>query len=137
MTIKDITTTSITGLSSASYIDKTTSPISTNTQTSPVLTISSETDRVYTPAGDSPASVPITVLSNDKPKFTVLRDNLSNVVVWNPWIEKAKGMADFEPKEGYKNMLCVEPGAVGTWQVLEPGDALEGAQTIVLGGKTE
>lgn len=57
------------------------------------------------------------------------------MVVWNPWIEKAKGMADFEPKDGYKNMLCVEPGAVATWQVLEPGDAFEGAQTIVLGGK--
>lgn len=136
-TTQDISSVSISGLSGASYTDKTTSPISTSTQSSSVLTISGETDRVYTPAGDSPASVPIVVSSNDKPKFTVLRDNLSNVVVWNPWIEKAQGMADFEPKDGYKNMLCVEPGAVGTWQVLEPGDAFEGAQTIVLGGKTD
>lgn len=65
-----------------------------------------------------------------KTKFTVLRDNLSNVVVWNPWIEKANGLSDFEPKDGYKNMLCIEPGSVSGWQTLEPGDAFEGAQTI-------
>lgn len=134
---QDITSVSIHGLENASYVDKTTSPISTSTQTTSALTISSETDRVYTPAGDDPASIPITVFEGDQPKYTVLRDNLANVVVWNPWIEKAKGMADFEPKDGYKNMLCVEPGAVATWQVLEPGDAFEGAQTIVLGGKTQ
>ncbi|KAL0475712.1 galactose mutarotase-like domain-containing protein [Neurospora intermedia] len=135
--VNDITSVSIHGLENASYVDKTTSPISTSTQTTSALTISSETDRVYTPAGDDPASIPITVFEGDQPKYTVLRDNLANVVVWNPWIEKAKGMADFEPKDGYKNMLCVEPGAVATWQVLEPGDAFEGAQTIVLGGKTQ
>ncbi|ESA44390.1 galactose mutarotase-like protein [Neurospora crassa] len=135
--VNDITSVSIHGLENASYVDKTTSPISTSTQTTSALTISSETDRVYTPAGDDPASIPITVFEGDQPKYTVLRDNLANVVVWNPWIEKAQGMADFEPKDGYKNMLCVEPGAVATWQVLEPGDAFEGAQTIVLGGKTQ
>jgi len=43
-------------------------------------------------------------------------------------------MGDFAPKDGYKNMLCVEPGSVGTWQVVEPGDAFEGAQTISLVG---
>ena len=66
------------------------------------------------------------------PQFRVTRDNLSNVVVWNPWVDKAQGMADFAPKDGYKQMLCVEPGAVGSWQSVEAGDAFEGAQTISL-----
>lgn len=82
----------------------------------------------------TPTSNEITVLQGDKPIFRITRDNLTNVVVWNPWTEKAASMGDFAPKDGYKNMLCVEPGSVGTWQVVEPGDAFEGAQTISLVG---
>lgn len=52
------------------------------------------------------------------------------MVVWNPWVEKAKGMADFTPDEAYKNMVCVEAGSVSGWQTLEPGDMWEGGQTI-------
>ena len=100
------------------------------TQTADTLSIASETDRVYTtPNG---ASDVVTVSESGKTRYTVARDNLLNVVVWNPWTEKAAGMGDFEPKEGYKNMLCIEPGSVGTWQTLEPGDAFEGAQTITI-----
>ncbi|CCE64088.1 hypothetical protein TPHA_0G02530 [Tetrapisispora phaffii CBS 4417] len=42
----------------------------------------------------------------------LIRENLSDAVVWNPWIKKSAGMGDFEPKDGYKNMLCVEPGHI-------------------------
>lgn len=84
---------------------------------------------MYTPVG-APSESPVTVVESGKTSFSILRDNLSNVVVWNPWIEKANGLGDFEPKEGYKNMLCIEPGSVSGWQTLEPGDAFEGAQTI-------
>lgn len=66
-----------------------------------------------------------------KKAFSVVRDNLNDVVVWNPWIEKAGGMGDFSPKDGYKNMICIEAGSVAGWQTLEAGDAFQGAQTIV------
>ena len=49
--------------------------------------------------------------------------------MWNPWTEKAAGMGDFEPKDGYKNMICVEAGSVRGWTSLETGDAFAGAQT--------
>lgn len=62
--------------------------------------------------------------------FTVVRDNLKDVVVWNPWTEKAAGMGDFEPKDGFKQMICIEAGAVNGWTTLDAGDAFEGAQTI-------
>lgn len=75
---------------------------------------------------------PVTVLEAGKPKYRVTRDNLSNVVVWNPWADKAKSMPDFAPDEGFKEMLCVEPGSVGAWQSVEAGDAFEGAQCITL-----
>lgn len=39
-------------------------------------------------------------------------------------------MADFEPKDGWKQMVCVEPGAVSSWVTLEAGDTWEGQQTV-------
>jgi glucose-6-phosphate 1-epimerase len=62
--------------------------------------------------------------------FEIVRDNLEDAVVWNPWIEKAKGMGDFSPKDGYKNMLCVEAGQVSKWVKLEAGETFEGGQVI-------
>lgn len=93
------------------------------------MTIAGETDRVYTP---SSPSAEVVVSDAEGPKFRVTRDNLTDVVVWNPWIEKAKGMGDFEPKDGYKQMLCIEPGSVSGWTTLEQGDAFEGQQVITL-----
>jgi glucose-6-phosphate 1-epimerase len=90
------------------------------------LQITGETDRVYSPHNDRP----ISVIEGGKTTFSVARDNLGDVVVWNPWTEKAASMGDFEPKDGYKNMLCIEAGSVKGWQTLEPGDAFSGAQTI-------
>lgn len=68
--------------------------------------------------------------ADDKTLFSITREALSDVVVWNPWIEKAKSMADFGPDEAYKNMICVEAGSVSAWQSLEAGDSWEGAQSI-------
>lgn len=81
---------------------------------------------MYSPSGE------VAIQENGKKVFSVVRDNLSDVVVWNPWIEKAKGMGDYEPKDGYKNMVCVEAGSVKGWQTLEKGDAFEGSQVITL-----
>lgn len=39
-------------------------------------------------------------------------------------------MGDFEPKDGYKNMVCVEVGAVNGWTKLEGGESWEGGQLI-------
>lgn len=76
--------------------------------------------------------VPIVLSSanNDTPIFSIAREGLNDVVVWNPWIEKAQGMADFGPDEAYKNMICVEAGSVAGWQILEAGDSWVGGQTI-------
>lgn len=52
-------------------------------------------------------------------------------VVWNPWVEKSKSMGDFEPKDGYQTMVCVEVGAVDGWKTLESGETWEGGQVLV------
>lgn len=85
-------------------------------------------DRVYTPVGGPKA--PLTISEGSKKAFEIVRDNLENAVVWNPWIEKSRGMGDFEPKDGFKQMICVEAGQVAGWLKLEGGDTFEGGQFI-------
>ncbi|KAJ5632497.1 hypothetical protein N7490_008836 [Penicillium lividum] len=124
--IADISAIRVKNLESKTYVDKTRNATS-HTETSPALAITGETDRVYQ---DLDPAVPIIVSTDDQPLFSITREALADVVVWNPWIEKAKGMADFGPDEAYKNMICVEAGSVSGWQTLEVGDSWEGGQTI-------
>ena len=107
-----------------SYVDKVLNATS-HTQSGDI-SISGEVDRVYKSIPQSTTSV----LQSGTPRFDVIRDNLEDTVVWNPWVEKAAGMGDFQPKDGYKNMLCVEVGAVNGWQKLDGGESWEGGQLI-------
>ncbi|KAL8721269.1 MAG: hypothetical protein Q9225_002011 [Loekoesia sp. 1 TL-2023] len=125
LAIDDITKTVISGLEESPLIDKTQGA----KQVGPAkksISIDSETDRVYTLDPDKA----ITVAEQGTPRYEITRDMLSDVVIWNPWIEKAKGMADFGPEDGYKKMVCVEAGSVSAWNTLEAGDTWEGGQRI-------
>lgn len=122
---QDITKCSVNGLGSTTYIDKVLDA-SEHQQTSPFLRISGEVDRVYKSIKQDTTSI----VQDGKPHLDVVRDNLEDSVVWNPWVEKAKGMGDFEPKDGYKNMICVEVGALDGWQKLEPGETFEAGQIV-------
>ncbi|RDW69985.1 putative glucose-6-phosphate 1-epimerase [Coleophoma crateriformis] len=124
--VNDIADVSVEGLESSPYIDK----VAVKTTTSPAekLSITSKTDRVYTPAGGP--SKPVVVSEAGKKKFSIVRDNLNEVVVWNPWKDGAEEIGDFTPKSGFKNMICVEAGAVKGWQKLEAGETWEGGQVI-------
>jgi glucose-6-phosphate 1-epimerase len=55
---------------------------------------------------------------------------MQDTVIWNPWKEGAEAIADFEPKDGYKNMVCVEAGAVNGWITLEAQDGFEAGQAL-------
>ncbi|KEY65090.1 hypothetical protein S7711_08159 [Stachybotrys chartarum IBT 7711] len=126
--INDITSIEIAGLEGASYIDKV-DELKTKTQQGP-LTISSETDSIFQPTSGSEG--PIVISEGGQPRLRIVRENLPHVVVWNPWADTAAGMADFSPNDGYKNMICVEPGTLKPWQKLEKGDTYEVAQTLTL-----
>lgn len=124
---QDITKVGISGLASSKYIDKVAAG-AVKTESASSVSITGETDRVYTPAGG--ASSPIVVTEGGQRAFEVVRDNLEDAVVWNPWVEKANGMGDFAPKDGYKNMICVEAGQVSGWLKLDAGETFEGGQII-------
>lgn len=123
--MQNVSKTQINGLGSTSYSDKVLNA-SEQTQTDPTIRINGEVDRVYKSIKQNTTSI----LQDGQPQLDVIRDNLEDTVVWNPWIEKAKSMADFEPNDGYKNMVCVEVGAVNGWQKLDPGDTFEGGQIV-------
>ncbi|KAK8189845.1 galactose mutarotase-like domain-containing protein, partial [Phyllosticta capitalensis] len=124
LAIKDISKTHLTGLLGVTYTDKVLNA-STATESNSKLAITGETDRVYKAIPQSTT----TVIVDDKPRFDVIRDNLPDTVVWNPWKEKAAAMGDFSPDDAYKQMICVEAGAVADWTKLEAGDTWEGGVT--------
>lgn len=127
LSAQDISTIRVKHLESKTYIDKT-QDAAVLTESSPAVAIDKETDRIYQSLDPT---VPIVVATEDgQTVFSLTRESLSDVVLWNPWVEKAKGMADFGPAEAYKNMICVEAGSVVGWQLLDTGDSWEGGQTV-------
>ncbi|TQV96923.1 apospory-associated protein c [Cordyceps javanica] len=126
--IKDIAKVSIDGFDNAPYIDQVAAKAA-KTQ-SGNITFDGELDNIYTPTGGP--KQPIVLQEDGKPRLRLVRDNLDDVVVWNPHVAKSAGMGDFEPKDGWKKMVCIEAGSVRSWQKLDKGDAFEGAQTIHL-----
>jgi glucose-6-phosphate 1-epimerase len=124
--VQDINTVEVLGLEDSEFLDKV-DGLKVKRQDA-AIKITGETDRVYTPSKGP--SHPVIISEGGEHQISIVRENLDNVVVWNPWTDKANGMGDFEPKTGWQNMLCVEPGAVKGWQKLEKGDTFEAAQTI-------
>ncbi|ETN02180.1 hypothetical protein PPTG_16811 [Phytophthora nicotianae INRA-310] len=106
-----------------------------------VLTLDQETDSVY---ANAPSPVVVRMKRSDgKEQIVTIEKEAfiksgathtaqqSDVVVWNPWIDKAKGMSDFGDDE-YPNMLCVEPGRVSEQQKLPAGQTFTLQQAIKL-----
>lgn len=99
---------------------------------SPMISFTEEFDRIYK---EIDPKVIFQVVEFGKVLTTVERDNLPDAVVWNPWIKKSEGMADFEPKDGYLKMLCIEPGHVNSFVRLRAGEKWSGKQTLRNGGE--
>lgn len=113
--IGDISRTSVEGLDRVHYLDKTDNAeekIQHGT-----LTIGKETDSVYlNTASDIEITDPVL-----RRKITVQKENSHCTVVWNPWIEKAKALADLG-ETAWPNMVCVEACNVGPFAVkVAPG----------------
>ncbi|PUU73686.1 galactose mutarotase-like domain-containing protein [Tuber borchii] len=122
--IPDVNNLTIEGLKGTSYKCKVTKSEAVEEMVE--LSVGSEVDRVYANVPDT-----VQVKNGGEAIFKVDRTNLEDVVVWNPW-EGASKMADFGPEDGYKNMICIEAGAVSKWHTLEPQSVWEGSTIINL-----
>lgn len=124
LNVDNITKIQIRGLADAPYFDKL-----TNRQYPPSnqsLNITSEIDRIYQPNQYSFA-----IFEQSAPKILVSQSGANSTVIWNPWQEKAKSLADF-PDCGFKNMLCVEAANSMEKIVIQPGKSHTISQTIML-----
>ena len=106
---------SIIGLSGSRYFDKLKDTDAL--ETSPSIGFSGEVDRVYF---DTTAAVEI-----EDPGFgrtiRIEKSGSHSTVVWNPWINKSKAMADFGDQD-YLQMVCVESGNIAENRLTLPRD---------------
>ena len=118
LVVGDVRQASVEGLENVEYIDKV-DGFKRKTQTAEAIRITGETDRVYLNTG-SGCRVVDPVLGRT---LLLEKKHSATTVVWNPWIAKAKTMADFGDEE-WPHMLCVETANAGDAAV-----KLDAAQT--------
>lgn len=116
-TIGDINSLRVVGLQGVDYLD-TLDGHQRKTETTDAIRFAGEVDRTY-------VNTPHRVEIHDAALRRVIRvekTGSTSTVVWNPWIAKAKAMADFGNEE-YLRMVCVESGNVAENRItLAPGE---------------
>jgi D-hexose-6-phosphate mutarotase len=105
--VSDARRIGVTGLEGAPYLDKVEAFARKRGEAAPIA-ITAETDRVYPGALGS-----ATLVDPDwQRRITVHKSGSATTVVWNPWVDKARAMADFGDDE-WKEMICVESANAG------------------------
>lgn len=94
-------------------------------QTTPVLAIENELDRIYL---DVPGSVRVFDSSRS---IDVSQNGFRDTVVWNPGAEKGNAVADLT-SGAYRTFVCVEAATVAQPIVLKAGAHWIGTQTLAM-----
>ena len=116
LAVGDVQRATVFGLDHTVFIDKTDGFKRKRQDTEP-LRIAKETDQVHM-ATQSTCTVWDPVWER---RITIEKSGSASTVIWNPWLEKSKGMSDMEA-DGWKQMLCVETAnAADNAVVLAPG----------------
>lgn len=114
--VSDIHNTAVEGLLGVSYVSKV-DPVGTYMQKDPQICFDRETDRVYF---DTTHACIIHDQAGNR-RFRVEKEGSHTTVVWNPWIEKARRMEDFDD-DRWPEMVCVETAnSASNRVVLNPG----------------
>lgn len=125
--VGDASQITIEGLEGCTYLDGTNNN-NKIVQTEKVAEIKKEENRRYLDTS-SDCIIVDPVLGR---KIKVEKQNSNTTVVWNPWINTARSMPDFDD-EGYKTMVCVEAAnAFNDTVTLRPGEKFEMETTIGL-----
>ena len=123
--ISDITGIAISGLAGTTYIDKT-EAARRKPQTTALVTISAETDRVYL---DTPGRCAIEDLGWRR-RIVIEKVGAASSVVWNPWAEKAVAMVDLGDP-AWRGMVCVETGNIADNEVRLAADGEHQMSTMI------
>ncbi|EEH55617.1 uncharacterized protein MICPUCDRAFT_18576 [Micromonas pusilla CCMP1545] len=122
--VTDITRATVTGLRNVEYLDSLRQR-QKFTETTDVLHFPEEIDRIY-------LNTPNTLIVDDAvgaKTMSVMKSNLPDAVVWNPWVDKSAATGDLGDEE-YTRFLCVEAAAIGTPVTLPPGETWDCFQIL-------
>jgi glucose-6-phosphate 1-epimerase len=114
LALGDVRNASIEGLAERAYLDKT-DGMRRKIQPAGPMVIGGETDRVYLDTSD-------TVRVNDasvKRRISIQKEGSASTVLWNPWIDKARSLADLGDAQ-WPRMLCVETANVTSDRIVLP-----------------
>ncbi|HXB73692.1 MAG TPA: D-hexose-6-phosphate mutarotase [Candidatus Acidoferrales bacterium] len=100
--IADIRQASVSGLEGTTYIDKT-DGFKRKTQGNAPIRIAKETDQVH--VSTQAACVVHDAVWNRR--IVIEKSGSDSTVVWNPWIDKTKGMSDMAADD-WQQMICIE-----------------------------
>ncbi|XP_060556805.1 uncharacterized protein LOC132717369 [Ruditapes philippinarum] len=125
--VDDIDKSGVKGLKGVSYDDKVDG--GQHVEDRETVRIDKNYDRIYK---NCPGPVEL-IPDVDKPGLSrkLIASNLNDIVVWNPWAEKAKSMSDFGDDE-YHNMVCVEAGTVSEQVSLAGNSDVVFSQQIIV-----
>ncbi|MBX7142818.1 MAG: D-hexose-6-phosphate mutarotase [Oligoflexia bacterium] len=123
--VADITRMQILGLGGRTYIDTRRSDRPYLVQQPDGLLVDDEVDSIYL---NAPDKVEIDDQLNRR-TITVQKENIKDLVVWNPWSSKSKAFADLGEQE-YRRFVCVEPAIVNQKITLEPRASYECSQVL-------
>jgi D-hexose-6-phosphate mutarotase len=123
--VSQIKAVRVEGLEHADYLDTVGGAETPKTQDDQPITFDRETDRTY-------ASTATTRIVDPglQRVITIEKDHSGSTVVWNPWTDKAKAMADFGDDE-WPGMLCVESGNIAP-NAIELGPDQSHAMAVTL-----
>jgi glucose-6-phosphate 1-epimerase len=129
LTVADVRNVTIEGLAGTRFVDKTDNMATKTQDPSPPMKITAETDRIYL-ATKSTCTVADPGLGR---RITVAKEHSDATVVWNPWVAKAKAMADFGDDE-WLEMLCIETCNVAGHAVTLAAGATHAMRAVVDAG---
>ncbi|EKE70627.1 D-hexose-6-phosphate mutarotase [Gallaecimonas xiamenensis] len=109
--VPDIDQVQVLGLDGSQYWEAGTGPL----PQAGTVRIDRELDRQYQ------CQQPLQQIDTGQGLIRVKREGSHSLVLWNPWVDKAKALGQF-PDDGYRQMLCLEAANVGGDAVtLAPG----------------
>ena len=121
--VHDLPSLRLEGLQGLAYTDSAEGG-APHTEALPELAVSAEIDRIY-----HRATQPLTLREPGR-RVHISTEGFEDVVVWNPGPTKGAALADMPP-EGWRQMLCVEAGAIATPVRLSAAEGWVGRQTLV------